>query len=376
MPHVVSILLAVSLPAVLLAIVWRALASRSTLSRWVVSGGVLAGVVLAVGCWFAQAAFWSVSGLSLVANTPTGLGALLAMLLLAAPMEEGAKLASLWVLHQLGSLRKRADGMLAAVAVASGFAATESILFLSLGGDEQGARVVRALLAVPAHLFFAGLWGGVLANRAKLHLLSITWFAAMLTHGLYDHIVLGRGEGTLAVALPLLMLMTLLSWLGLRDAQRGEAWLPRPASGLTSPSLRDLRAALRRQERPLVIRWIVAGAFVTTGVVLVSLALAVLLGHELGVSFAAANEADMRSNGPLVLLGWSVLMAFPIAGYLVARASGATSVLEPAMGAALAIAAVVALLSLAAPIAVVFALAVAPVAFALACLGAWFGISK
>jgi hypothetical protein len=125
-----------------------------------------------------------------------------------------------------------------------------------------------------------------------------------------------------------------------------------------------------------VLRWIIAGGFVTTGVVLASLMLAVLIGHEMGVDFSYANEADMRSNGPLVLLGSAVLAAFPVAGYLVARASGASSVLEPAMGAALAITAVVALLSLAAPIAVVFALAVAPVAFALACVGAWFGLTK
>jgi len=90
----------------------------------------------------------------------------------------------------------------------------------------------------------------------------------------------------------------------------------------------------------------------------------------------ASDQEDVRSSGPLVLLGSAVLAAFPLAGYLVARASSATSVLEPAMGAGLAIAAVVALLSVTAPIAVAFALAVAPVAFVLACSGAWFGLSR
>ena len=53
--------------------------------------------------------------------------------------------------------------------------------------------------------------------------------------------------------------------------------------------------------------------------------------------------------------------AFPIAGYLVARASGTRSVLEPALGAALAVFGGVLFLSLTTPIAAIFALALAPI---------------
>ena len=116
------------------------------------------------------------------------------------------------------------------------------------------------------------------------------------------------------------------------------------------------------------------GALVTIGVMLASLSGAVYLGHRVGLDFAMADEADVRSSGPIVLLASAVLVAFPISGYLVARASAATSVLEPAMGAGLAIVAVIAALSITAPISVVFALAVAPIAFALACGGAWIGM--
>jgi hypothetical protein len=122
-----------------------------------------------------------------------------------------------------------------------------------------------------------------------------------------------------------------------------------------------------------MLHWIGVGALVNVGVVLAFLALAVYAGHRLGVDFAGADEADMRANGPIVLLGAAVLAAFPVAGYLVARASGATSVLEPALATGLAIFAVVALLSAMAPIAILFALALAPIAFGLACGGAWFG---
>ena len=101
-----------------------------------------------------------------------------------------------------------------------------------------------------------------------------------------------------------------------------------------------------------------------------------LLGRRLGVDFALADQTDVRAAGPLVLLGAAVLLAFPVAGYLVARASGTHSLLEPALAAALTVALLVALLTLAAPTGVLFAFAVAPVALGLACAGAWVGIER
>jgi hypothetical protein len=65
-----------------------------------------------------------------------------------------------------------------------------------------------------------------------------------------------------------------------------------------------------------------------------------------------------------------------VSGYLVARASGTHSVLEPAFASGLAIAGAVFALSVTAPSAVIFSLAVAPIAFGLACGGAWFGIGQ
>jgi hypothetical protein len=69
-----------------------------------------------------------------------------------------------------------------------------------------------------------------------------------------------------------------------------------------------------------------------------------------------------------------VLFAFPVSGFLIARASAAESVLEPALSAAVAIAGTLVMLGLAEPVALVFAVAFAPIAFGLACVGAWVGI--
>ncbi len=211
----------------------------------------------------------------------------------------------------------------------------------------------------------------------------MAWLTAVGLHALYDHIIFGRGPGLLVVALPMLLAMLLFAWLGLREvAPRSDS---RSASSRSSallsslpepPSLRAMRRALRRTDRPLMLHWIAIGALVTLGVMLVCVVGAVYVGHVVGIDFAVADESDVRSSGPLILVGSGLLSGFPIAGYLVARASAATSVLEPAMGAAVAIVATVAMLSLAAPVAVVFALAVAPVAFALACGGAWFGLAR
>ena len=173
---------------------------------------------------------------------------------------------------------------------------------------------------------------------------------------------------------PVLACMLTLGFIALRSLRR----LP-PIT-----DVRQLASALERHTAPppsrvgpaLKVHWIILGAFVTTGVVLTALVLAVYAGHRLELDFAAVNTNDVRANGPLVLLGTSVLAAFPVAGYLIAKASGAASVLEPAMGAALAIIGVLGALSIAAPVAVVFALAVAPVAFGLACAGAWFAIER
>ncbi|HYP90941.1 MAG TPA: protease PrsW, partial [Polyangiaceae bacterium] len=142
------------------------------------------------------------------------------------------------------------------------------------------------------------------------------------------------------------------------------------------PRLSLVTDALNPRDQPLLLRWVVLGAFVNVGLMFALLVGAIALGHRLGVDFSAADESDMTSAGPLALLGAALLVSFPIAGYLIARASSSIGVLEPALSAALALAAIVAILALVAPLGVLFALAVAPLAFGLACGGAWIGLER
>ncbi len=336
-----------------------------------------AGVALGAGAMWAQHFGFALTGLGQDVATVGMASALLATFLFAAPLEEGLKLVPVWPLYTGGRLDSRRLGVTFAATSAAGFAAVES--FWVVWSSEPAALAwLRALLLAPAHLFFAGAWGYALGSRGRSKWFPVAWILATLAHGLYDHVVVGRGPAFLVGAFPLLGAMALLGYVALRDlapvsgstSRRAFSILPEP------PSLRAMQRALRKTERPLMVRWIVVGAFVTLGVILVSLALAVYAGHRLGIDFALVNEEDVRSSGPLVLMGAAALLAFPIAGFLVARASAAHSVLEPALGASITIALLTVLLSMTSPVALVFALAMAPVAFGLACGGAWFGMDR
>lgn len=339
-----------------------------------------AGAGAGVGTYFAERAILRFTELSIEGSGASGTSSLVALFLLIAPLEEAAKVVVVWPTVALRRLDGPGLGVTFAVCVASGFAAAETATFLILG-EPSLLRFVRAAAGIPAHAFCAGLWGYALGDRMRHggRWFSLTWVFAVAVHALYDHIVFGRGPGTLVIALPMLVAMALVGWSALRDI--APATLEAPA-GLRHlpihlpepPSLRVVRRALQRTEQPLVLRWIAFGALVNVGAVIVCVAAAVMVARRFGIDLSLADEADMRSNGPLVLLGTAVLVAFPLAAYLVARASGAHTVLEPAFAAGVAIAGAVALLSITAPSAVIFALAIAPIAFALACTGAWFGM--
>jgi RsiW-degrading membrane proteinase PrsW (M82 family) len=315
--------------------------------------------------------------------------AVLATLFLYAPLEEAAKVVALAPIY-LRFVRGKREGALLATAVAMGFTCVELALYLRgkpLRGLDGVMTGVRALLATVARLFAAGVWGYALGRaRGRGQLLdraSILMFVAVtLLRGLYDHLVFGRGLAALLGSLPLFGGMMILAYIALREIapQTVPTWhdphLPFFPPMPAAPSLHRMREALTRAERPVALRWIVLGAVVTVGVIVTFVVLAVLAGHRLGVDFSLVDEGAITAAQPLMLIGAGVLLAFPVAGYLVTRASRADSVLEPALATGLAIVGILVMLGLAAPVAVIFALAVAPVAFGLACAGAWVGIGS
>ncbi|WP_437551144.1 PrsW family intramembrane metalloprotease [Sorangium sp. So ce367] len=305
-----------------------------------------------------------------------------------APLEQGLKVAAVAPIARLRAVEEPFDGLVYAAAAALGFVSAHNAVYL-WGRPLEPLDIARALLAVPAHLFFASLWGYALGRERTRPLggrrFNAAWLGAMVLNGAYDYIVFACRPVALVIAAPVLLGTGLVTFLAARDllrrgasphsSQRRERrFLPR----IAPPSLGTLREALRRTERPVTLTWIAFGALVTVGVMTTALAIAIALGHRFGVDFAAVDRGDASTAAaaPLLLLVAAAIAAFPLAGYLVARASSTGSVLEPAASAALAILGSLVLLGLAAPVAVVFAAALAPIAFSLACAGAWIGTTR
>lgn len=339
--------------------------SRRTALYSAFGGAVVAVLCLAVEQWVLRA-----TGLGFDVKTFGVGGALMAVFLLAAPLEEGAKVLVVWPLYRSRRIRNVRSGVCYSVVAAAGFAAVEGGWQVHQAGG-AGLAVARALLSVLAHLGFAGAWGFALgAGRMRGRWFSLTWFAATLLHALYDHIVWGRGPGYLAATLPMLAFMALGAWGALREIEPHTIRHTR----LEPPTLKEVQQALKPAERPVMLGWVVGGAFVTLGLVLSLSIASVFIGRHMGIDFTLADEADVRSSGPIALLGTGVLLAFPIAGFLITRASASHSMLEPALATLLSLVALIALLAATAPTAVLFALALVPIAVGLCCGGAWFAL--
>ena len=354
---------------------WRRMSIRRELPFFraliVVSGGILAALfAMAIELWALR-----FSGMSLQVEERGGTVAALAMMLFCAPLEEALKVGVVWPLYLRRRLVSGPVGAIYAVLTAAGFAGAEVIVSSSLG-EPDWWTLLRGGLAIPAHLFFAGVWGYTLGGGGRDRYFGIAWFGCVLFHGLYDHIVFGRGVAVALVVLPMIALMAFSSYALLRDAKvvpsaRGSAY-----SLFEPPSIGSVRDALGRKGRPLMIHWILIGAFVNLGVTLVFLGAAVYCGHRFGVDFSLVDEAGVEGITPIALLGSGLLASFPVSAFLIARASGAVSVLEPAWATGASIIVVLALFSVTEPTALVIAVGIAPVGFILACAGAWFGLER
>ena len=352
----------------------------------------VAGLAVVLGFVVALPAEWAVraAGVALGVDAKvqiTGAWAsILTTLFVFAPLEEAAKLGVV-VPIRARTFKGAWEGVLVGAGVAAGFACLEVAWLTRDAAHHSEASVflvARTVQATIARLFAGAIWGYAVGRaRSRGHRFdrtsAVAWTLATLLRGLYDHLIFARGLAALLGSIPLFVGIVVVSYLAARELgprpsrARSASGRPQPISA-PPPSLRTVRDALRRAERPVMLRWIVLGAIVTVGVIVAAVAGAVVLGLRLGVDFSAVDEGEVAGAVPLALIGLGVLLAFPASGYLVARASGADSVLEAALSTGLAIAGTLVMLGLAAPVAVVFALAFAPIAFALACAGAWIGI--
>lgn len=354
---------------------WRLIAGERMLPLYRALLIVLGGVLAASLALLIESRALHFSGMSLQAEGRSGAVAALAMMLFCAPLEEALKVAVIWPLYLRRQLVSAPVGATYAVLAAAGFAGAELVVSLFLG-EAQWWTLLRGGLAIPAHLFFAGIWGYTLGGGGRDRYFGIAWLGCVLFHGLYDHLVFGRGVAVAFVVLPMVALMAFSSYALLRDSAGAASGRASSHSLFEPPSIGSVRDVLGRKGRPLMIHWIVIGAFVNLGVTLVFLGAAVYCGHSFGVDFSLVEEAGVEGITPIVLLGSALLVSFPVSAFLIARASGAASVLEPAWATGASIIVVLALFSVTEPTALVIAVGTAPVGFILACAGAWFGLER
>lgn len=312
--------------------------------------------------------------------------ALIYAFLVAAPFEEGLKVAAAGPVWRWRSGRHRPiDGIAYASAGALGFVTAHNALLLY---EQPFSWIdpVRGLLMALAGPCIAATWGYALGRSPKRPMggwaFRGAWIAASLGWATCHHVLFARGPSAMFAMIPVFIVAGSLAFFFSRDLLHREMAKPvaprKPRISLPAPSIRSLREALRKSERPISLLWILLGALVMVGVTIGMLVGAVVLGGKLGVDFGAVDRDASQAAAivPILLLAVATVLAFPIAGWITARASAAQSVLGPAISAVLAIGGGVVLLGLAAPVAVVIGLACAPVAFGLACAGAWFGTDK
>jgi hypothetical protein len=311
--------------------------------------------------------------------------ALLFMFAFVAPLGEASKVAACWPAFRSRHFDEPYDGVVYASSAALGYAATESALVLH--AHDGAVWFARVVFALPAHVFFASAWGWGLGRARQLRdpgaHFPMLFVVAVAGHGVYAHLVYGRGPTALVAAVPFVVVMGVIAFFLARDLRRRSEVSDR--SRITSlsiaslevlskpPSLRAFREALRNRQRPIAWRWVGFGIFVHLGGMVLGITAAIVLGHVGHVDFSIVDERDVSTAGPVALLVAGLLAGFPISGYLIARAGELTTLFEPAAGSTLALAATIGVLGVVAPVALVFALALAPIALGLSCAGAWVG---
>ncbi len=375
------------LPATLPTILFAVLVQRSDARReppWLVGVTFVLGATAALLAGILTDWAGALTGLDLRVSAAGESGALMFLFFVVAPAQEAGKVAAAWPAFMSKHFDEPYDGVVYSAASALGFATVENG-FVVHAHPHGTVWIARALLALPAHVFFACLWGYALGrarqSKAEVPIFPAAFIAAIVAHGLYAHFVYGRGPGALLAVAPLLAVMGVAVWFLQRDLRaRGErlslpspsaSTLSRLAVALPPPTLSAVRSALTRGDEPVKVRWVVCGALVTIGGMIAGLAAGVIAAHVLQIDLSTVDEHDVSAAAPVLLLGVGLLASFPTTGWLVARAAGVRTLLEPALAAVLALVVTLVGLGVAAPFTVVFALALSPIAWVLSCLGAW-----
>lgn len=379
------------LPTALPVVLFIVLARRTDPRReppWLVVTTFVLGVTFAIAAVLATSRAAALTGLDARIAGAGQTSAAILLFLVVAPIQEAGKVAAAWPALLTKHVDEPYDGVVYAAASALGFAAVEN-WFVLRAHPLGPIWIARALLALPSHVFFACFWGYALGrakhSKLRLPIFPAAFVTSIIARGLYAYFVYERGPGALLAVSPLLAAMGAVTWILARDLRErherssggfpvsSRRWARLSAVGPRAPSLSAVRAALTRADEPLKVRWVLVGAMVTIGAMVTGLVAGVMAAHLLHIDLSTVDEHEIGTAAPVLLLAAGLLASFPTSGWLIARAAGARTLLEPALAAVLALIVTLIGLGFAAPFTVVFGLALAPIAWLLSCAGAWIG---
>ena len=124
------------------------------------------------------------------------------------------------------NFNEKFDGIIYAVFISMGFAATENLMYVLGSGFSTG--IMRAFTAVPAHAIFAVTSGYFLAlakfkTSGKLIYLILALAVPVLLHGIYDFILLAKNDLLLIIFVPYVIFILIIALKGMKrhsDASR------------------------------------------------------------------------------------------------------------------------------------------------------------
>jgi hypothetical protein len=350
---------------------------RGKLAFWLsVGGAASAAPVLLLSNYILDSLGWT----TLAARSGVVI-ALTASIGVIAPLEQSALAVVVWPAYRAHRLEGSGTAISAGALAAAGFGVVDCLVVMATANNVW--TLVSVAAAFVSRAFAAGLWSSVLSTSRSghRHWFPVAWLLGAVLDGFMRHLQDGRGPLWRLAACPLLVGMVLFAVLAAKKLSlaRESVVFARPTlRGILAdpPGIGSMRAAWQHANRPALLHWIVGGAFVCFGANIVGFGLGIGVAHLVRIDLSRVSETDVGAMIPLVVVGIFVLLSYPVAGYLTAKASDADSVFEPGVAALISICAVTILLSLTSPVTIVLCLAIAPIAFALSCLGAWLGLER
>lgn len=192
--------------------------------------------------------------------------------------EEVVKTFVVWSFYVMRRLSSEWVGVVYAFVVVAGFVVVELLFVLWVSGDVLWFGVMRSVVVVFVHLFFAGVWGYMFGGVEWDRFFGAIWFVAVFFHGVYDYVFFVCGSG-LVVVFVFMFVMMMVGLIVLVCALIDDYLRLMVILLWEFLSVGQVCEVLFWCGRLFLLYWIVIGVFVIVGVTFVFFGVGVYLGH-------------------------------------------------------------------------------------------------